>query len=106
MKATIVVASGLASMLAACMAVAQTPVLGNIESPYPALQSRVQMAGNVYGLGWLHMVPQILNNRLSRLSCQNWPKPDVCGRRRIRSSGNRLRRAQGDRNGSHHGNPI
>ncbi len=51
MKATIVVASGLASMLAACMAVAQTPVLGNIESPYPALQSRVQMAGNVYGAG-------------------------------------------------------
>src|SRR5271170_6027595 len=37
--------------LAAPRLVAQTPALSNIESPYPAVQSTVRIAGGTYGPG-------------------------------------------------------
>lgn len=39
------------AVLAACPLAAQTPVLGNIEGPYPALQDSVKIAGGSYGPG-------------------------------------------------------
>jgi hypothetical protein len=46
------IAIGTAALVVGCVAaVAQTPVLGNIETPYPALQGSAHVAGQVYGSG-------------------------------------------------------
>ena len=38
-------------VLATCSMAAQTPVLGNLEAPYPNLQNSVRIAGGTYGSG-------------------------------------------------------
>ena len=39
------------AVLAACTLAAQTPALSGIETPYPALQNQVKIAGQTYGAG-------------------------------------------------------
>ena len=39
------------AVLASATLAAQTPILSNIEAPYPAVQSQVRLAGNTYGRG-------------------------------------------------------
>jgi hypothetical protein len=51
MKVHYVILGSMMAALAACPLAAQTPVLGGIEAPYPALQSPVHIAGGAYGPG-------------------------------------------------------
>lgn len=51
MRVCHVILSSAVAVLIALPAAAQTPVLGSIEAPYPALQSQVRIAGGTYGPG-------------------------------------------------------
>lgn len=51
MRVRHVVLGSMMALLAASLLRAQTPVLGDIEAPYPALQNSVKIAGGSYGPG-------------------------------------------------------
>ncbi len=51
MRVRHVVLGSMMALLAVGLLRAQTPVLGDIEAPYPALQNSVKIAGGSYGPG-------------------------------------------------------